>query len=95
MSTQESVDNLITIIENAEEAESITNEMVATVFDHLNEKCKANENSSSTQGLTIKVLQSRVAALTPVECSSEEDMAEKAASGDYPVGQIFFIPEDE
>lgn len=36
MATQQFIDNLIVIIENAEDPESVTNEMVAAVFDHLN-----------------------------------------------------------
>lgn len=34
--SQEFVDNLITVIWNAEDPESVTNEMVARIFDHLN-----------------------------------------------------------
>jgi len=38
--TQEFIDNLITVIYSAEDPESVTNEMVARVFDHLNKGYK-------------------------------------------------------
>lgn len=31
----------------------------------------------------------------PIRCTDEADLAEKAASGDYPDGQEFYIPEDD
>ena len=38
--TQQFIDNLITVIWNAEDPESVTNEMVARVFDFLNKGYK-------------------------------------------------------
>ena len=40
MATQEYIDDLIIVIETAEDAESVTNQMVAAVLDFLNEHLK-------------------------------------------------------
>ena len=40
MATQEYIDDLIIVIETAEDAESVTNQMVAAVLGFLNEHLK-------------------------------------------------------
>lgn len=47
--TQEFIDDLITVIDSAEAAESVTNQMVAAVFDFLNESLKKVSNSTEVQ----------------------------------------------
>ncbi len=36
----------------------------------------------------------KVSMLTPVPCTDEDDVKKKAASDEYPVGQIFYIAEE-
>ena len=59
MATQEYIDDLIIVIETAEDAESVTNQMVAAVLGFLNEHLKlvsqgkeveAEEAASITEG---------------------------------------------
>lgn len=48
MATQEYIDDLIQLIDTAEDKESVTNQMVATVFDFLNKKMKKEEERHVT-----------------------------------------------
>lgn len=43
----------------------------------------------------LSLMRKKVAALTPVLCKDEADLAAKAASDDYAVGQQFYIPESD
>lgn len=49
MATQEYIDDLIIVIETAEDAESVTNQMVAAVLDHLNVNLKKVSESKEIQ----------------------------------------------
>lgn len=46
-------------------------------------------------GSGSKLLQLTYGLQPPVRCTDEADLAAKAASGDYPEGQEFYIPEDD
>lgn len=48
MKTQEQVDDLIKVIDAAEEKESVTNQMEAAIFEFLNEKLKKEESRHVT-----------------------------------------------
>ena len=50
--TQQFIDNLITVIWNAEDPESVTNEMVARVFDFLNKGYKDLLTNNSAESRT-------------------------------------------
>jgi hypothetical protein len=41
----------------------------------------------------LKSLRSKLVLLTPIRCNDEDDLKAKASSGDYAVGQQFYIPE--
>lgn len=43
----------------------------------------------------LKSLRSKLILLTPVRCEDEDDLKAKVASGDYAVGQQFYIPEED
>ncbi len=47
MATQKYIDDLITFIEHAEDANSVTNEMISSVLEHLNSICKANSSAQA------------------------------------------------
>ena len=49
MATQEYIDDLIIVIETAEEAESVTNQMVAAVLDFLNVNLKKSARGEEIQ----------------------------------------------
>ena len=48
MKTQEQVDDLIKVIDAAEEKERVTNQMEAAIFEFLNEKLKKEESRHVT-----------------------------------------------
>lgn len=51
-----------------------------------------SEFSEISADLTL--MRKKVAALTPVLCSDEDDLRTKIASGNYPDEQIFYIAEE-
>ena len=50
MATQEYIDDLIIVIETAEDAESVTNQMVAAVLGFLNEHLKLVSQGKESRG---------------------------------------------
>ena len=57
----------------------------------LDEFIKINDFASISEDL--KSLRSKLVLLTPIRCNDEDDLKAKASSGDYAVGQQFYIPE--
>lgn len=55
---------------------------------------KINATDKTLEGLTASISKYDKKH-TPVQCSSEEDLASKAASSDYQIGQQFYIAETD
>lgn len=49
----------------------------------------------STITADLCALRAKISMSLPVLCADEEDLAAKAASDEYPVGQQFYIPEND
>lgn len=65
-------------------------------FEVLKESLKAIiTDDLDTLKASLGKIQKIVMYNSPVRCADEADLAAKAASDDYPVGQQFYIPETE
>lgn len=95
MATQQFIDNLIVIIENAEDPESVTNEMVAAVFDHLNTGYKNLLTNNSAVATEKAERQAADAALqSTIETVQLALQKITASAGDSPFININYLCED-
>ena len=95
LTTQQYIDDLILFIENTEDPESVTNEIVAAVLDYLNRQCLANKSGYSEIAEQIVILIKQIKALQTrldtVEVDSATDAIQKVEALRNDVGILSFV----